>query len=374
MATNGVIQGKFTSESVCSGHPDKIADQISDAIVDAVLAQDPYGHVAIETLVTKDCTVLAGEISSKAVIDPEAIARSQIKRLGYTNKAFHFTDKSPVLIRIQKQSPEIAAGVNNDGAGDQGMMYGYATNETKTSMPTAIAIAHALAARIDQVREDKTLPYLRPDGKTQVTLEYKNGKAIAADTVVVAVPHREDVTLSQVKEDLYQHVVTKVLDEFGFSVPLSNLIVNGTSIWHHGGPASDTGLTGRKIIVDTYGGYARAGGGAFSGKDPTKVDRSGAYYARFIAKNIVAHKLASIAEVRLCYAIGYKTPIALDVETFGTLKVKPSVLHSFLDKIAGKTVREIIEDLNLRYTPYLPTAAYGHFGRDQFPWEKIIEV
>ncbi len=374
MPANGTIHGKFTSESVCSGHPDKIADQISDAIVDAVLSQDPYGHVAIETLVTKECTVLAGEISSTAIIDPEQIARGQIKRLGYTNKAFHFTDKSPVLIRIQKQSPEIAAGVDNDGAGDQGMMYGYATNETKTFMPTAIAIAHRLAERIDSVREDHTLPYLRPDGKTQVTLEYKNGKPVAADTVVVAVPHRENITLSQVKEDIYTNVVQSVLSEFGFSIPISKLIVNGTSIWHHGGPASDTGLTGRKIIVDTYGGYARAGGGAFSGKDPTKVDRSGAYYARFIAKNIVAHKLASIAEVRLCYAIGYKTPIALDVETFGTLKVKPKVLQSCVEKIARKTVREIIDDLDLRQTKYLPTAAYGHFGRDQFPWEKIIEV
>ncbi|MEP7166354.1 MAG: methionine adenosyltransferase [Candidatus Woesebacteria bacterium] len=369
------MHGPFTSESVCAGHPDKIADQISDAVVDAVLAQDPYGHVACETAVTKDFALLFGEITSTASIDPEAIARAQIKRLGYTEDRFHFTDRSPIQVRIQEQSPEIAVGVNNDGAGDQGMMYGYASDETKNYMPAAIAIAHRLAARVDQVREDGTLPYLRPDGKTQVTLVYEHGKAVAAQTVVVSVPHNEEIELGQVREDIYHHIVTEIMAEFGFSLPFSDLAVNSTGVWHNGGPAIDGGLTGRKIIADSYGSYARAGGGAFSGKDPTKVDRSGAYYARYIAKNIVAQDIAKVAEVRIAYKIGLPYPEYVEVEDFGTMPTaKISALQELLRKIGTKSVREIIEDLHLRTTRYLPTAAYGHFGRKEFPWEKIEEL
>ena len=271
MARNGLIHGNFTSESVCSGHPDKICDQISDAIVDAVLAQDPYGHVAVETLVTTDCVVLAGEISAHATMDPRKIAREQIRRLGYTEESYHFSDHSPIHTYIHAQSPEIAVGVNDAGAGDQGMMYGYATDETKQSLPTAIAIAHGLAQRIDSVRENKILNYLRPDGKTQVTLRYEKGVPKSIEKVIVAVPHQEHLSLDQVKEDVYREIVTPILSDFGYEISPSHLVVNGTGVWHHGGPASDTGVTGRKIVVDSYGGYARVGGGAFSGKDPTKV-------------------------------------------------------------------------------------------------------
>lgn len=374
MANRPLIDGEFTSESVCSGHPDKIADQISDAILDAVLAQDPYGHVAADTAVTENRVILVGELRTTAQIDAEEIARTQIRRLGYTDASYRFSDQAIVNSFLHEQSPEIAVGVDNEGAGDQGMMFGYATQETKNLMPTAIAIAHRLTREIDTARETKALPYLRPDGKSQVTVLYEHGKPVDITSVVVAVPHAEEIPLEQVKQDVYEQIVTKVLAEFGFAIPLQKLMVNGTSVWHQGGPAADSGLTGRKIIADSYGGYARAGGGAFSGKDPTKVDRSGAYFARFLAKNIVAHGLAETAEVRLAYAIGQRYPTSLEVEDFGTLAVAPAILRDFLSKIAKKSVAEIIADLKLRETTYLPTASYGHFGRDEFPWEQIIEV
>lgn len=365
----------FTSESVCSGHPDKICDQISDAIVDTVLSQDPSGRVAVETIATYDHAVIVGEVTATAKVDYEKIARDQIRRLGYLNGKFNFSHKSPIDVLVHQQSPEIAVGVTeNKGAGDQGMMFGFACDETPEFMPLPILLAHQLAQQIDKVREEKILPYLRPDGKTQVTVDYEDGKPVGVSTVVLAVPHDEEVKLEDVKKDLYKKVVQPILEKNGFKIPLKNLIVNGTGIWHIGGPASDSGLTGRKIIVDTYGGYSRVGGGAFSGKDPTKVDRSGAYAARYLAKNIVANKLADKAEVRLAYFIGAKKPIMQEVETFGTAKVTSTAINDFTRKLLDTSVEGILEGLNLRQPIYLRTAAYGHFGRDLFPWEKIANI
>lgn len=364
----------FTSESVCAGHPDKICDQISDAIVDAVLEKDPYGRVAVETLVTVNKVVLAGEITAKNKVDFERIARREIKRLGYTMPKLKFTHESPISVFIHAQSPEIAVGVDQQGAGDQGMMFGFACAETKQFMPLPIALSHALSQKIDEVRENKTFPYLRPDGKTQVTVEYKNGKPSAAQTVVLAVPHDEKTTLEQVKNDLFKYVVQPVFDVYNIKADKKSLIVNGTGVWHIGGPSSDTGVTGRKIVVDTYGGYARVGGGCFSGKDPTKVDRSGAYAARYLAKNIVAHGLAKKAEVRLSYYIGAKQPIMQEIETFGTAKSSQKAIKNFAKKLLDTSVSGILKGLDLRKPIYLQTASYGHFGRDIFPWEKIAEV
>lgn len=364
----------FTSESVCAGHPDKICDQISDAIVDAVLKQDPYGRVAVETVAAFNRLILAGEVTSKAKVDFKKVAQEQIRRLGYTGESFHFSDKSPIDSYVHEQSPEIAVGVTKkQGAGDQGMMFGFACTQTKELMPLPIRLAHALTERIDFVREKKILSYLRPDGKSQVTVDYKNNKPYRVTKVVLAVPHKESVKLTQVKNDLYKEVVKPVLTVYGFKVGKKDLIVNGTGVWHHGGPASDSGLTGRKIVVDTYGGYARVGGGAFSGKDPTKVDRSGAYAARFIAKNIVAHGLAESAEVGLAYFIGAKKPLMQNIETFNSEKVSKKALADFTKKLLDTSVHGILEGLNLRQPIYLPTAAYGHFGRDEFPWEKIVK-
>ncbi len=361
----------FTSESVCAGHPDKIADQVSDAIVDAALAADPNSRVAVETLVTTNQVVLAGEVTTQGHLDYEKIARQKIAELGYIDPAFNFGHQSPVLVHIHQQSPDIAVGVDNLGAGDQGMMYGFACRETKELMPLPIALAHALAEQIDQVRKEKVIPYLRPDGKTQVTIKYENGLPKSVETVVVAVPHQEKIDQKQIFIDVYEKIVTPILAESGFSLKPEQLIVNGTGIWHIGGPASDTGLTGRKIVVDTYGGYARVGGGCFSGKDPTKVDRSGAYAARYIAKNVVAQGLADRAEVALAYCIGQAQPVMKTVETFGTLKVKESVLHDFVNQILDTSVAGILEHLKLRRPIYADTAAYGHFGRRGFSWEKI---
>lgn len=363
----------FTSESVCAGHPDKICDQVSDAIVDAVLTQDPTGRVAVETLVTEEQIVLAGEVNSTAKVDFEKVARNVIKDLGYTDKRFRFTDKSPLVVAIHQQSPEIAQGVDMDGAGDQGMMFGFACSETPELMPLPITLSHRLAEQLDKVRMKKILPYLRPDGKTQVSILYKNNKPKKVTSVVVAVPHDEKITLEQVKKDVYKKVVVPVLKKYGYTFPEKDLILNGTGVWHIGGPASDTGVTGRKIVVDGYGGYARVGGGAFSGKDPTKVDRSGAYAARFLAKNIVAKKLADKAEVRLAYAIGLKKPLMLDVETFNTEKVEKEKILEYMESILDTSVRGILEGLKLRRPLYLETAAYGHFGRNSFPWEKIVK-
>lgn len=364
----------FTSESVCAGHPDKICDQISDAILDEVLIQDPSGRVAIEVLASRRRLVVAGELTTSAKINIVQIARAELLRLGYKSTRFDFSYKSPISVYVSSQSPEISKGVDEGGAGDQGMMFGFATVETKSLMPTAIMIAHDLARRMDQVRTEKILPYLRPDGKTQVTCDYKDGKPIGVSAVVLAVPHEEKVNLKQVKDDLFRAVVQPVLSQFGFKAVKSAVIVNGTGLWHLGGPSQDCGMTGRKIVVDTYGGYARVGGGAFSGKDPTKVDRSGAYAARFIAKNIIAQGLAEKAEVRLAYFIGAKKALMQEVETYGTAKVTSKAIADFASRLLDTSVLGIIEGLNLRRPIYKATAVYGHFGRDGFPWEEIRTI
>lgn len=361
----------FTSESVCAGHPDKICDQVSDAVLDAILAQDPLARVAVETVVGKQFIALLGEVTTTAKVDYEQIARGEIRRLGYTDPLLDFTDASPLQLKIHEQSPEISEGVDGNGAGDQGMMFGFAIRETESLMPLPIMIAHALTMRIDFVREHGILPYLRPDGKSQVTVAYENGKPVRVQTVVLAVPHKADVELAQVKHDVYREVVQPVLDSFGFAYAEAELIVNGTGVWHYSGPAADTGLTGRKIIVDTYGGYARVGGGAFSGKDPSKVDRSGAYAARYIAKNLVAAGLAERAEIGLAYYIGAKQPIMKAIETFGTATASDAVIRDYVDRLLDCSVQGIVSGLDLRRPIYRQTATYGHFGREGLSWEQL---
>lgn len=361
----------FTSESVCAGHPDKICDQISDAILDAALTQDKNARVAVETLVTKNYVAMAGEVTSNASLDYKKIASSVIAQLGYTNPILHFTNTSPIVAKIHTQSTEIAAGVDEMGAGDQGMMFGYACKESPEFMPLPIMISHKLAEKIDAVRISKKIPYLRPDGKTQTTIQYENGKVKTVETLVLAVPHSEKVDLATVKSDLMKHVVLPVLGSYKMKIDEKHVVVNGTGIWHIGGPASDTGVTGRKIVVDGYGGMARVGGGAFSGKDPTKVDRSGAYAARYIAKNIVAAGLADRCEVSLAYFIGAKKPLMQEVETFGTEKKSMKIIRDFMNSLLDTSVQGILAKLNLRRPIYFKTASYGHFGRSQFPWEKI---
>ena len=362
----------FTSESVCSGHPDKICDSVSDAILDESLKQDKYSRVAVECLATSNQLFIAGEITTKAKLDFKKIARKRIKELGYTNPKLNFSDKSKIKVFIHQQSAEISKGVSKKGAGDQGMMFGFACNQTDSLMPLPISISHRLAWKIDNTRENK-LKYLRPDGKTQVSVGYKNDIPVNIAQVVIAVPHDEKIKLNQVHEDIYKEVVKPVLSEFGFKIKPKDLILNGTGVWHLSGPAQDCGLTGRKIIVDTYGGFAKVGGGAFSGKDPTKVDRSGAYAARFLAKNIVAQKLADKAEVRLAYFIGAKKPVMTEVDTFGSEKTSDKVIKDFISKLLDTSVEGIIEGLNLREPVYLETSTYGHFGRSQFSWEKIVK-
>lgn len=367
------MRNYFTSESVCAGHPDKVCDQISDAIVDDVLSQDKNGKVAIETLVTQNQITIAGEIKAHAKPNFKKIARREIKRLGYTLPKLKFTSNSPISLFVHAQSPEIAVGVEKKGAGDQGMMFGYACKETKEYMPLPIMLAHALCRQIDTLRESKKLPYLLPDGKSQVTVRYQKGKPVAVDRVILAVPHSDMVQLQQVKHDIYKQVVIPILQEYGYNTHEKDVLVNGTGVWHFSGPAADTGVTGRKIVVDTYGGYARVGGGAFSGKDPTKVDRSGAYAARYLAKNIVAHGLAQQAEVRLAYVIGRAEPLMQEVETFDTNTVSQKALIEFMKKLLDCSVEGILKGLALQQPLYLPCAAYGHFGRSQFPWEKIVK-
>lgn len=362
---------QFTSESVCAGHPDKICDQISDAIVDAILKKDPEGRIAVESLAAHDHLILAGEVTSTANIDYETVARKKIKELGYTNPAYHFWDQLTIENYVHAQSPEIAKGVKKKGAGDQGMMFGFACDETPELMPLPITIAHKITRAIDASRESGLIPYLRPDGKSQATVLYEDLKPVGLGSLVIAVPHDEKVLLSQVKHDLYEKIIQPLLDEYGFSFPEKDLIVNGTGVWHIGGPTSDSGLTGRKIVVDTYGGYARVGGGAFSGKDPTKVDRSGAYAARYLAKNIVAAGLASKAEVSLAYLIGAKKPVMQEVETFGTETSSVKIIKDFMNSLLDTSVEGILDGLKLRRPIYAKTAAYGHFGRSEFPWEKI---
>lgn len=360
----------FTSESVCAGHPDKICDQISDAVLDYALASDPYSRVAVETMVGKNICVMMGEVTSQAKINYAQVAKQMIKRLGYDQPRYGFSDRSKIEVYIHQQSEEIAQGVDKLGAGDQGMMYGFSCNETNQLMPMPISIAHSIAQKIDETREQSLLSYLRPDGKTQVSIQYQNGQPKSVTSVVVAVPHDEQIKLSQVKEDISKKIVVPVLETFGLPYTKMKLIVNGTGVWHLGGPASDTGLTGRKIIVDTYGSIGRIGGGCFSGKDPTKVDRSAAYGARYLAKNIVAHNLAEKVEVRLAYFIGAQKPVMQEVDTFGTNKKSDLIIKDFAKKLLNTSVVGIIEKLDLRRPIYLPTATYGHFGKPGLPWEQ----
>lgn len=361
----------FASESVCAGHPDKVADAVSDAIVDAVLEADPNGRTAVETLVAADRIIIAGETNTSARVDIEAITRQQIRRLGYTHPEWGFSDESPIENYLHQQSPEISVGVDDFGAGDQGLMFGYATNETPEFMPLPITLAHALCRAIDEARETKALPHLRPDGKAQVVVRYEGGKPVAVEHVTIAVPHDERISLERVRTDIYEKIILPVLQRYDYTIAEKDIVVNGTGVWNTPGPASDSGLTGRKIVVDGYGGYARVGGGAFSGKDPSKVDRSGAYAARYIAKNIVAAGLADQVEVALAYYIGAKEPVNFTIDTFGTAKKSEEAITKFARKLLVPSVKNIIEELNLRRPIYLQTAAYGHFGKPNLPWEKI---
>ena len=364
----------FTSESVCAGHPDKICDAISDAVVDAALAQDPKSHCGIEVVAGANQICLFGEIKTNAKLDYESIARAKVKELGYTVPAWGFSGESTFSNDIHQQSPEIALGVDQDGAGDQGMMFGYACLETPELMPLPIALAHALTRCIDEVRISGELKWLRPDGKSQVTVRYEDDKPVAIEKLVAAVAHSEDTTAEQVRADVIQHIFKPVLQLYKFDLPADeDIVINGTGLWHTPGPESDAGLTGRKIVVDGYGGYARVGGGAFSGKDPSKVDRSGAYAARYIAKNIVAAGLATRCEVGLAYVIGQPEPLMQTIDTFGTATVSDEELHAFKDKLLDTSVKGIISKLQLANPIYSQTSAYGHFGRSEFPWEKVAQ-
>ena len=362
----------FTSESVTEGHPDKIADQISDAILDACLAEDAVSRVACETLTATGLVVIAGEITTKAYVDFQSVVRGTVGAIGYDNAVYGFDcNTCAVISTINKQSGDIAMGVDTGGAGDQGMMFGYAVNENLDYMPTPISLAHKLTQQLSKVRKDGRLPFLRPDGKSQVTVEYdSNGKVLRVDAVVISTQHAETVTNDELRASILKHVIQAVippqlLDED------TKYHINPTGRFVIGGPMGDTGLTGRKIIVDTYGGMGRHGGGAFSGKDPTKVDRSAAYMARHIAKNVVAGGLADKCEVQLAYAIGVADPVSVLVETFGTEKVDPAIIPDLVRAHFKLTPRGIIDSLNLRRPIYKKTAAYGHFGRDDadFTWE-----
>jgi S-adenosylmethionine synthetase len=358
----------FTSESVSEGHPDKVADQISDAVLDEVLRQDPTGRVACETMVTTGMTVLAGEITTDAQVDFNGIARSTIEKIGYTDASFGFDcHTSAVLVALDRQSPDIAMGVDTGGAGDQGMMFGYACNETPELMPLPISLAHALTRRLADVRRGG-VEWLRPDGKSQVTVEYEGETPRRVHTVVVSTQHAPEISQAEIRERVVADVVRPSMPE-GLFDDDTIIHVNPTGRFVTGGPQGDCGLTGRKIIVDTYGGVGRHGGGAFSGKDPTKVDRSATYMARHLAKNVVAAGLADRAEVQLAYAIGVAEPVSVHVDSFGTGKVSDRHLESLLRDFFELTPLDIIEHLNLRRPIYAPTAAYGHFGRPEFSWE-----
>ncbi|WP_144934356.1 methionine adenosyltransferase [Paenibacillus sp. 32O-W] len=379
----------FTSESVTEGHPDKICDQISDAVLDAFLKEDPNARVACEVSVATGLVLVIGEISSRAdYVDIPAIVRNTIKDIGYTRAKYGFDYKTcAVLTSLNEQSADIAQGVDRAlearegqmtdeeiealGAGDQGLMFGFAVNETPEYMPMPIALAHRLSRRLAEVRKDGTLSYLRPDGKTQVTVEYEGDKPVRVDTIVVSTQHAEDITLEQIQKDIKEHVILPVVPE-QFLDADTKYFINPTGRFVIGGPQGDAGLTGRKIIVDTYGGYARHGGGAFSGKDPTKVDRSAAYAARYVAKNIVAAGLADKCEIQLAYAIGVARPVSISVDTFGTGKVSEAKLVELIRKHFDLRSAGIIKELGLRNPIYKQTAAYGHFGRTDIdlPWER----
>jgi S-adenosylmethionine synthetase len=376
----------FTSESVTEGHPDKVADQISDSVLDAILAQDANARVACETAVSTGLVLVMGEITTDCYVDIPRIVRQTVKEIGYTRAKFGFDgDTCAVVTAIDEQSPDIALGVNEAleakgggtdpwdliGAGDQGMVFGYACNETKSLMPLPISLAHDLARRLAAVRKDRTLPYLRPDGKTQVTVEYEGNRPLRVDAVVVSAQHRADVPLEKIRADVLEHVVKPIVPA-EFLDAKTRFFVNPTGRFVLGGPAADSGLTGRKIIVDTYGGSARHGGGAFSGKDPTKVDRSASYAARYVAKNVVAAGLAERCEVQIAYAIGVARPVSITVDTFGTGVIPNQQLVELIRQHFELRPAGIIETLKLRRPIYRQTAAYGHFGRTDIdlPWER----
>lgn len=377
----------FTSESVTAGHPDKICDQISDAILDEIIKQDQNARVACETAVTTGLVFVAGEISTSCYVDIPKIVRSTIEEIGYTRAKYGFdAETCAVLTAIDEQSSDIAQAVNESfekrsgeveegleiGAGDQGMMFGFACNETPEFMPLPISLAHQLARRLHEVRTEGILPYLRPDGKTQVTVEYEDGRPVRVDAVVVSTQHAEEVSLSQIEQDIKKRVIQTIVPE-NMIDEKTKFFINPTGRFVIGGPMGDTGLTGRKIIVDTYGGYARHGGGAFSGKDPTKVDRSGAYAARYLAKNIVAAGLADKCEVQLAYAIGVAEPVSIRIDHFGTVKVDESLIIDLVRSHVDLRPAGIIKRLNLLRPIYRQTAAYGHFGRTdiELPWEQL---
>jgi S-adenosylmethionine synthetase len=381
----------FTSESVTEGHPDKLADQISDAILDEILAEDPFGRVACETFVTTGLVVVGGEVTTSCYVDVPAVVRRTITDVGYTSSQIGFDGETcGVSVAIQEQSPDIATGVehsfeertgeaddeerslDSQGAGDQGMMFGYASNDNEDLMPMPIWLAHRLARRLAEVRKAGVLPYLRPDGKVQVTIGYEDGKPKTLDTVVVSTQHQPNVDIDTLlKPDLIQHVIEPLLPQ-ELDAQDMKILVNPTGVFEIGGPKADTGLTGRKIIIDTYGGMARHGGGAFSGKDPTKVDRSAAYAARYVAKNVVAAGLAERFEMQVAYAIGVAHPVSISVETFGTETVDPFKINDAVREVFDLRPAAIIRDLDLRRPIYQNTAAYGHFGRSDkdFTWER----
>jgi S-adenosylmethionine synthetase len=368
----------FTSESVTEGHPDKICDQISDSVLDAIMAEDPNGRVAVETLVTTGMVVVTGEVTTKTYVDISKLVRATLKDIGYTEAALGFDYQScGVLTAIQQQSPDIAMGVDTGGAGDQGMMFGYACRETPELMPMAITLAHRITRQLADLRKSQTLKYLWPDGKSQVTVEYENGRPVRVDAIVISTHHRASVASATIRKDLIKHIVKNpAIIPQNMVDKNTKIFVNPTGRFEVGGPVADTGLTGRKIIVDTYGGAAPHGGGAFSGKDPSKVDRSACYMARYIAKNVVAAGLADRCEIQVAYAIGVREPVSVLVNTFGTGKVASEVLESAVRKTFDLTPHGIIKTLDLRKPVYRKTAAYGHFGRSEkgFTWERTDKV